>query len=396
MRGGSGVVALRLLRELQAVGVEVFALAPLPVSLEREAATMRHQAIDAELRVTRYSVPTAAHLLDMGSSDPSYRSVEHVRIATLLPPMLRATRPDVVIVGRESVAWHVPDIAIAHDVPTVLLVHGGQTFSGLLAGHRSFSADMLLEQLRKFDIIVAVAQHLAIALKNLGLRRIEVVPNPVDLESFAPRPASDALRRALDIPPHSMVTVHISSLKEVKRPLDLIRAAEIASLTNCLLTYVIVGDGALRSALEEGVRDTSVRRHFRFAGWVDYWLVPDYINLADVVVMPSESEGQSLVYLETQACAKVILASDIPAAREVIVDGETGLLFRRSDVDDLAAKLLFAAARPRMRAAIGVKARAHVTPHASYGVAQTYIDLLRGLSRRHSGARDLAVAGGES
>jgi glycosyltransferase involved in cell wall biosynthesis len=57
--------------------------------------------------------------------------------------------------------------------------------------------------------------------------------------------------------------------------------------------------------------------------------VPDYINLADVVVMPSEREGQSLVYLEAQACGKLIVASDIPAAREVITDGETGLLFER-------------------------------------------------------------------
>jgi glycosyltransferase involved in cell wall biosynthesis len=56
--------------------------------------------------------------------------------------------------------------------------------------------------------------------------------------------------------------------------------------------------------------------------------MPDYINLADIVVMPSAAETQALVYLETQACARLLLASDIPGAREVIVDGETGLLFR--------------------------------------------------------------------
>jgi glycosyltransferase involved in cell wall biosynthesis len=47
--------------------------------------------------------------------------------------------------------------------------------------------------------------------------------------------------------------------------------------------------------------------------------------------MPSDSETQALVYLEAQACARVLLASDVPGAREVMTDGETGLLFRKED-----------------------------------------------------------------
>ena len=72
------------------------------------------------------------------------------------------------------------------------------------------------------------------------------------------------------------------------------------------------------------------RPRVRFAGWIDYARMPDYINLGDIVVMPSESEGLARVYLEAQACARVLVASDIPPAREVVTEGETGLLFPRS------------------------------------------------------------------
>jgi glycosyltransferase involved in cell wall biosynthesis len=52
--------------------------------------------------------------------------------------------------------------------------------------------------------------------------------------------------------------------------------------------------------------------------------VPDDVDLADLVLLPSETEIQSLACLEAQACDRVVLASDIPADRELIADGENG------------------------------------------------------------------------
>ena len=91
--------------------------------------------------------------------------------------------------------------------------------------------------------------------------------------------------------------------------------------------------------------------------------MPRYMNLADLVVMPSEREGLSRVYLEAQACAKTLLASDIPGAREAVTHGETGLLFRRGDIDDLTEKTLLAAGDPALRARIGRQARQYVERH---------------------------------
>jgi glycosyltransferase involved in cell wall biosynthesis len=384
-RGGSEVVGMVLLRELRARGVAVCALAALPRALRGAAVSAEYRRLDGELGVTRYDVPTPSSMLEMGSSDPGYRAAEGGRIAAMLPGILRATRPDVVIIGRESLGWHVPDIALEHGIPTVAIVHGGQTLHGLLGGHEAFSAAALLAQLRKVDVVVAVAQHVSRALRELGLTRVSVIPNPVDTRLFTRRAPSAALTRALGIPPQSTVVLHLSNLGELKRPLDLVYAAELASRMDDRLLYIVVGDGPLRPALERRVAAAGAQRRFRFVGWIDHWRVPDYINLADVVVMPSEREGQSLVYLEAQACGKLIVASDIPAAREVITDGETGLLFERGQVADLARKLVVAAAHPALRAAIGIKAQAAVAVHASHRVAGAYAELLAGLAERRRG-----------
>lgn len=124
----------------------------------------------------------------------------------------------------------------------------------------------------------------------------------------------------------------------------------------------------------------SLAGHFRFVGWIDHDLVPSYVNLADMVVMPSESEALAMVYLETQACERVLIASDIAAAREVIDDGETGILFSKGDVADLTAKVLSVAGNPALRIAIGKKALQSAMNYDLERCVTAYEELIRKLA----------------
>ena len=101
----------------------------------------------------------------------------------------------------------------------------------------------------------------------------------------------------------------------------------------------------------------------KFVGWVPHDNMPEYIRLADIVIMPSEAEGLARVYLETQACGRLLLASDIPAAHEISNQGATAMLFRTGDIDDLTTKTLLAASNPDLRVAIGHWARQNVVRH---------------------------------
>ena len=176
--------------------------------------------------------------------------------------------------------------------------------------------------------------------------------------------------------------MHASNLKGVKRPLDIVRSGERVLRERPEVAYLIVGDGPLRAAMEERCRQEGILGSFRFVGWVEHERVPEYLNLADIAVMPSETEGFALAYLEAQACGCVLLASDIPAAREVVEDGRTGLLFRRDDVDHFAAQTLRAAGDPGLRAAIGRRAREAVRAHDLDRTVAAYEHALRELAGR--------------
>jgi glycosyltransferase involved in cell wall biosynthesis len=109
--------------------------------------------------------------------------------------------------------------------------------------------------------------------------------------------------------------------------------------------------------------------------------MPEVLAAADMVVMPSSGEAQARVYLETQASERVLIASDIPAAREVISDGETGLLFRTGDATQLAARILSVARDPELRLRIGRQARERVAAHSLPAVVAAYSQVLGSLAR---------------
>jgi 2-deoxystreptamine N-acetyl-D-glucosaminyltransferase/2-deoxystreptamine glucosyltransferase len=283
--------------------------------------------------------------------------------------------------------------ARAHALPTALLLQNTVNLRTMELGSPQALARRLRQQYRAMSTVIAVARHLGDRARALGFPDVRVIENAADARDFVPQPPDLALLRALDIRQGEVVVAHVSNLKPWKRPLDVVESATLALRRDPRLVYLVVGDGPLRVAMEEACRSAGQMDRFRFAGWVDHARVPAYLCLADLVLMPSEHEARALVYLETQACGRVLLASDIPAAREVIRDGETGVLFGKGDVRDLAAKTLRLAGDPRLRARIGARAREAAEGRSVDALLDAYEAALWDLARR-SGRGDDAFAPG--
>lgn len=98
---------------------------------------------------------------------------------------------------------------------------------------------------------------------------------------------------------------------------------------------LIAGDGPLRSALEREAAPLKNRVHF--LGWRDD--TASLMAALDIFLAPSLWEGFGLVFLEAMAQAVPILATNVSAIPEIIVDGETGLLVPPRDVGALAEAL---------------------------------------------------------
>ena len=96
------------------------------------------------------------------------------------------------------------------------------------------------------------------------------------------------------------------------------------------------GDGpereeAERLASERGVRDSVI-----FAGKQPQAVVRDYLSIADLFLLTSQSESFGLVALEAMACEMPVIATRVGGVPEVVEDGETGFLFSIGDVEAMA------------------------------------------------------------
>jgi glycosyltransferase involved in cell wall biosynthesis len=291
------------------------------------------------------------------------------------------------LIGRESFALPVADVTRVRGIPVVQRL-AGATINGLLTGtYPEPEAGRMRTALRRAGVRVAPGRQLALAAGHLDIGDIRTVPTGIDLCRFRPREKDPRLLRELGIAPESVVVAHVSNLKPLKRPLDFVRAAVETLAREPGLVFLVVGEGALRRGMEAACRDAGISEHFRFVGGRPYEEVPRYFNLADIVVMPSESEGLSRACLETQACGRVLIASDIPPARELVRHGETGLLFPRGDVGALSELMLGAARDPALRQAIGARAHRQAQGRSLADTITSYEEILHQVAGlRMSGA----------
>jgi glycosyltransferase involved in cell wall biosynthesis len=290
------------------------------------------------------------------------------QVATEISQALSQENVDLIMVGKESWAPGIPDLAHQHRLPCVVASRGA--ISGLLdAPARSARVDGILHEMCKADLVIACAEHLAAALREHGVARVATAANAVDTTRFRPHRKRNALLDQLAIPADASIVAHASHLMPVKRPLDIVEAAAAALRRQPALLFMIVGgssDYSQRAEMAAACKRLKIEGQFRFVDWQDHGRMTQYLRLADMIVYPSASEGLCRGYLEAMGCGRVVIASDIPAAREVIDDGANGLLFPTGDIEAFARQILRAAADPALRKRIGRRARKTVVERYSH------------------------------
>jgi glycosyltransferase involved in cell wall biosynthesis len=139
--------------------------------------------------------------------------------------------------------------------------------------------------------------------------------------------------------------VFVGRLVEKKGVTTLIESLQFLQADFPTLKITIIGDGPERPALEQKARELGVDRQVDFTGSVPNERVPEYYQSARIAVVPSvvaadgDQEGLGLVAVEALGCGCATIVSDLPALRDVVTDGENGLVFRSGNAQDLARNI---------------------------------------------------------
>jgi L-malate glycosyltransferase len=268
--------------------------------------------------------------------------------------------------GRGPVSWkNYP--ALVLDLKQVLrriqpdLVHAGtiQTSSFLtaLAGFHplvtmSWGSDLLKDAdrslwmrrvtrftLDRTDVLVGDCQAVKERAARFGFppERTVIFPWGVNLEHF--KPGASTIRKQLGWK-DDYVLLSLRSWEPIYG-VDLllkafIRAARIAPQ----LRLILLGAGSQANLLRSLIAESGLQDRVYLGGLTTNRDLPEYYRAADLYVSASHSDGSSVSLLESLACARPVLVSDIPGNREWIEEGEQGWFFPPADEDALVTAIL--------------------------------------------------------
>jgi glycosyltransferase involved in cell wall biosynthesis len=191
------------------------------------------------------------------------------------------------------------------------------------------------------DATVAVSQGVERAFtgtahepNTLSSDQWVTIYNGIDTTGFAQRVAAasgEVVRERLGIDTDTTIFLNVARCVPQKNQADLIRG--LAKTEFEAAELVIVGTGPEEERLRELADETDINEHVHVTGRVPE--VEPYYAAADVFISGSRVEGLPVTLLEAMAAALPVIASDIPGPAEVVIDGETGLLFPEGNIVEL-------------------------------------------------------------
>jgi glycosyltransferase involved in cell wall biosynthesis len=229
--------------------------------------------------------------------------------------------------------------------------------------------------LHKADIFSAISPEIVNELRLSGVpgEKIELIPNSVDISCYAPvnNDQKQLLRKKLNLPASAAIVLYTGRLVSYKGlPLLLNVWNEILrEHDNALL--VLVGAGGLdihncEHELREYVRSSGMRQSVLFTGGVSN--VSEYIQAADVFAFPTTNDAFPSSVIEAMACALPVVATPVGAIKEIISNGENGILVEQGNAAELFDALETVLSDPNLAARLGQSARQ--TVEERYSAAQ--------------------------
>ncbi len=222
------------------------------------------------------------------------------------------------------------------------------------------------------DVILAAADTKAIEelkARSKGLlNHKNILPFPTRFDNTIFKPLNkNECRDSLKLPHNKTIFVAIGRLCWVKGWDLLIDLMKVNNDKDTILIFV--GDGEDREQIENIAHDELESGSIRITGFLAQDEVAQYINASDLVLVGSYHEGWSTSMVESLACGKAIVSSEVSGATELIKDGENGFILLNRDTEKLITLVKNAL---KLKDASDIS----VTISKKYSLANLYSDLL--------------------
>lgn len=241
------------------------------------------------------------------------------------------------------------------------------------------------------DGIIAVdkriKKHISDSCKQINLERkiiINSVPNFTNTELF--RPISDfEIRKNYHIKNDEFVIICVRRLVEKNGVIFAVKAIQMIP-PEFKVKLLILGDGPEKSRIKTFIEQNNIKDKVILCGSISNSILYKYYAASDCAVIPSVTvnglqEATSISALEAMSCGLPVIASNIGGLRELISDGQNGILVEEADSPTIKNKIVELYTNPNWRYEIGIKARNSVIEEYSHiAAAKKYLSIFMGFT----------------
>ncbi|MEY4765237.1 MAG: hypothetical protein RI907_1910, partial [Pseudomonadota bacterium] len=274
--------------------------------------------------------------------------------SAVLTPRVRRFQPDLVLAY-----WVYPDgyaalrTAKALGVPCVVGALGSD-----IHVRDGLNAKMTRCTIQGVDALLTVSEAMRqTAIQTFGAapERVHTIVNGFNTAIFHARDQAQC-RAKFGIGPDEKLVIYVGRFVEAKGMRELIAAFQQMAGTDPKLRLALVGDGVMGEELMAMVAATGLKDRVYLPGGLPPEQVAEWIGASDVLTLPSWSEGYPNVVVESVACGRPVVATDVGGTREILHD-DNGILTRPRDVASLVDGLTRALTRPWDHRAIAAAMR---------------------------------------
>jgi L-malate glycosyltransferase len=321
--GGSGVVATELGIELAHKGHQIhFISYSQPVRLDFVSENIFYHEVSVSdyplFDYQPYELVLSSKLVDV----VKYEKLDLLHVHYAIP--------------HASAAYMAKQILASQgiNIPFITTLHGTDI---TLVGRDASFEPVITFAINQSDAVTSVSESLkADTLKHFAVNReIKVIPNFVKITDFEKH--SDDCSRAIFAPNGEKIMMHISNFRKVKRVEDVLYVFEKVR-KKIPVKLIMVGDGPERANMERLCRELDTCNDIRMLGKVTDPI--QILSVADIFILPSETESFGLAALEAMASKVPVISSNTGGLPEVNVDGYSGYLCEVGDVDAMVEKTI--------------------------------------------------------
>lgn len=265
--------------------------------------------------------------------------IDLVHVHTPLPPLIKSSVPIITTV-------HTPMLT---DNQYIKIRSIYSLFSKISARFVSYPLEM--KHIQASDVVMTVSKSIAQELREYHLNPDEVivVGNGIDEKFFFPKKRKSQNDKKY--------ILFAGSMDREKGLFDLVDCGRYICSERSDISFILAGSGRDLNKLKRKARKAGLQDRFKFLGQVEKdQLVKLYQN-ATLFVLPSYHEGLPTVLLEAMSCGLPIIATDVRGNRDVISDGENGILVPPRAPKKLAEAICYLLEDEKTKKTLGENAR---------------------------------------